>query len=466
VVRRWLSPGISLLIAIGCGAVALRNPAPVAGARDADPIVPVLSVRRAPELLSRFVADGRLAARLDTFFADPALGEGRSRSCLIVDQGGHRIYQRQPATLLTPASNLKLVTALVALNKLGAATTFETVARAARPAAGVIDGPLWIVGGGDPLLATKPYADSFVNQPQLRTPYEDLAAKLVAAGVREIRGGVMGDESRYDTERYLPSWRRAYITEGHVGPESALALNDGFALFKPAKVAAPAPATYAATVLADLLRAQGVTVTGEAGQARAPADLPALATVKSPPLAEVVGEMLRESDNNTAELLVKELGRRFGKAGSTAAGLTVIKSALADAKLPSAELEAVDGSGLDRSDLASCNLLVDILGASGAKGPIATGLAVAGVTGTLSDRFDNNPAAGRLKAKTGFLDGVVALSGWVEATRGDELRFAFLANGLPIPSEKPAYGSQERLGAALASYPEAPAADELAPGAP
>jgi D-alanyl-D-alanine carboxypeptidase len=81
----------------------------------------------------------------------------------------------------------------------------------------------------------------------------------------------------------------------------------------------------------------------------------------------------------------------------------------------------------------------------------------------LSDRFANNPAAGRLRAKTGFLDGVVGFSGWMDATRGDDLTFAFLANGLPIPSEKSAYGSQERLGAALATYPEAPSADELAP---
>jgi D-alanyl-D-alanine carboxypeptidase/D-alanyl-D-alanine-endopeptidase (penicillin-binding protein 4) len=94
---------------------------------------------------------------------------------------------------------------------------------------------------------------------------------------------------------------------------------------------------------------------------------------------------------------------------------------------------------------------------------MAEGLAVAGRTGTLADRFVRNPAAGRLRAKTGFLDGVVALSGFVDGTRGGELLFTFLANGLPIPTEGPGYGAQEKLGAVLASYPDAPAATELAP---
>jgi D-alanyl-D-alanine carboxypeptidase/D-alanyl-D-alanine-endopeptidase (penicillin-binding protein 4) len=217
-------------------------------------------------------------------------------------------------------------------------------------------------------------------------------------------------------------------------------------------------------VLADLLRAQGVTVTGDPGEGRAPDGLPALASVKSPPLSDVIGEMLRESDNNTAELLVKELGRRFGKAGSTNAGMDVLRDSLAGIKLAPAQLRAVDGSGLDRSDLASCSLLTAVLATAGETGPIGAGLAVAGETGTLSDRFDDNPAAGRLRAKTGFLDGVVALSGWLGGTRGGDLVFTFLANGLPVPSEKSAYGSQERLGAVLTTYPEAPPADELAPG--
>jgi D-alanyl-D-alanine carboxypeptidase/D-alanyl-D-alanine-endopeptidase (penicillin-binding protein 4) len=335
--------------------------------------------------------------------------------------------------------------------------------RAPRPQNGVVDGPLWVVGAGDPLLGTQAYADSFENQPQLRTPYEDLAAKIVAAGIREVRGGVMGDDTRYDAQRYLPSWKRAYVTEGHVGPESALAVNDGFTEFTPRKVVATDPPASAAALLTDLLRGQGVVVDGAPGSGRAPAGLGVVASVKSPPVEEIVGEMLRESDNNTAELLVKEMGRRFANAGTTSAGLGVVRDTLTSAKLPGAELQAVDGSGLDRGDRATCNLFTQILGAAEPHGAIADGLAVAGETGTLADRFDGNAAKGRLRAKTGFLDGVVALSGFVEPVRGSPLLFSFLANDLPVPTEKPGYAAQERLGAVLATYPESPPEAELQP---
>jgi D-alanyl-D-alanine carboxypeptidase/D-alanyl-D-alanine-endopeptidase (penicillin-binding protein 4) len=153
------------------------------------------------------------------------------------------------------------------------------------------------------------------------------------------------------------------------------------------------------------------------------------------------------------------MGRRFGGAGTTPAGLGVVRDTLAGAKLPASELHAVDASGLDRSDRASCNLFASIIGSEGRDGELGSGLAIAGETGTLADRFEGSPAAGKLRAKTGFLDGVVGLSGWV----GDDLLFSFLANGLPVPTERPGYAAQERLGAVLVTYPEAPSEAALAP---
>jgi D-alanyl-D-alanine carboxypeptidase/D-alanyl-D-alanine-endopeptidase (penicillin-binding protein 4) len=466
-VRRWLLPALLGLLAVGLATLALRPPSvpplppdDVAGR----PAAAVLSARRTPALLSRFVADTRLTGRVDAVLADARLGEGRSRHCLIVRHDGRTLIERQPDAVLVPASNLKLATALAALQKLGPDARFETVVHAAaRPRNGVVEGDLWMIGAGDPLLGTKDYADSFVNQPQLRTPVEDLAAAVVAAGVKEVRGSVKGDESRYDTQRYLPSWRPGYMSEGHVGPESALAVNDGFVAYRPRKVAAPDPATHAASVLTDLLRGAGVIVTGPPGQGRAPSGQVKIAGVRSHPVKDLVAEMLTESDNNTAELLTKELGRRFARQGTTAAGLGVVRDTLAAADLPVDHLTAVDGSGLDRGDRASCRLFADILAIDGDDGPIGTGLSVANQSGTLRKRFVGNPAAGRLRAKTGFLDGVVGLSGWVDALRGDDLLFSFVANGLPVPTEGPAQHVQERLGAALATYPEAPPPEELGP---
>ncbi len=464
--RGWAAPLLLAVLAAVCTVVAVDALRPHRLAAFADPpgpTAPLLSPRRVPAVLSRIGSDARLQARLDGLLRDPGLGEARSESCLAVRDGGRSIYARELATSLIPASNLKLLTASAALEQLGEATRFTTSIRSGGPAVhGVIDGPLWLVGGGDPLLMTAEYAATLKNQPQLRTPVEDLARAVVAAGVREIRGGIVGDESRYDRVRYIPSWKPVYLTLAEVGPASALLVNDGFSEFAPRKIATAAPALHAAQMVASLLKAAGVTVNGTASEGRAPATAVEIANVASAPMSEIVGEMLRESDNTTAELLTKELGRSESGQGTTAAGVAAIAASLTEAGLPANQFASVDGSGLDRSDRATCGLLLESVARSGPDGALAAGLPIAGQTGTLSQRFIGNPAYGRLRAKTGALQGVAALSGWIAVPDGRHLAFAMVANGLP--TEASGRALQERLGAVLAAYPQGPTRDELAPG--
>lgn len=423
----------------------------------------VLSARRVPAFLARTVADSRLRAELDAALAQPALGPARDRLCLVVRQGQRPVLQRRAEELLIPASNLKVLTAMAVLARIGPEERLVTEVRAAgSPAAGVVDGPLWLVGGGDPLLGTADYAASFENQPQTRTALEGLADAVVAAGVRVVNGGVVGDETRYDTQRYVPSWKPGYITDFESGPASALVVNDGFVQYTPRHVAAPEPDVHAAGVLTTLLQARGVTVSGPPGEGQAPAASAVVAEVDSPPLKDVVAEMLRESDNLTAELLVKELGHRFAGAGTTIAGVGVVRETLAQAGLPVAQLASVDGSGLDRSDRASCGLLMAALDLSGPTGTVAAAFPLAARDGTLAKRFQANPAAGRLRAKTGSLDGVVGLTGYIDAPAGGvPLGFSLLVNDLPRDALGRAL--QEQVGAILATYPDAPAPEALAP---
>jgi D-alanyl-D-alanine carboxypeptidase/D-alanyl-D-alanine-endopeptidase (penicillin-binding protein 4) len=183
------------------------------------------------------------------------------------------------------------------------------------------------------------------------------------------------------------------------------------------------------------------------------------------PIHQVVGEMLVHSDNESAELLTKELGRRFGGAGTTVAGLGVVRKTLADAGIDVTSLDAHDGSGLDPTDRVSCDALAGLLTGPLKDSLLSAGLAVAGRTGTLFDRFENTPAAERLRAKTGTLEGVVGLAGLVEArdVGAPPIAFAFLANSLARPSEARGKRVTERLGIALAAYPDAPTAESLAP---
>lgn len=460
-----MGPLILLAVSVATAFGAAREPGRSASEVALSPTkAPVLSARRVPARLATLVADSRLRVAVDDALANPVLGGGRERSCIVVRQGPRTIMARRADERLVPASNLKILTALAALSRLGAEEKLVTEVRVGRTlgAGGVVDGPLWLIGGGDPVLATADYAASFENQPQLFTPLETLADAVVKAGVRQVRGGIIGDESRYDRQRYVPTWRQVYITDSESGPASALGVNDGFAQFSPRKVAAAEPDVHAAGVLTGLLQARGVVVDGVPAEGQAPEGAPLVARISSPPVRDLVGQMLRESDNLTAELLVKELGRRFAGAGTTTAGVGVVRQALASASLPVEHLAAVDGSGLDRSDRASCTLLMAALAVAGARGPLAAGFPLAGREGTLAKRFQGNPAAGRLRAKTGALAEVAGLTGYVDsATGAPPLAFAFLVNQLPRDAIGRAL--QEQLGALLAAYPDAPAPDILAP---
>lgn len=425
------------------------------------PETPLLSARRLPALVSREIADTKLRQRLRAALGDPAYGGAASQSCLLVSQQDRRIEALNPEAELIPASNLKLLTATAALARFGEAHTFATEFRAmAPPANGVVEGDLWVVGGGDPVLMTPDYAASLRYQPTLVHPISDLGQALLRAGIREVTGAFLGDESRYDRVRYIPTWKPGYVADGEVGPASALLVNDGFATYAPRKVAASDPAAHAAGMAAAAAEAAGV-VLGAVGSGTAPASSVVVARAESPPLSLIVESMLRDSDNTTAELLLKELGFADRGQGTTAAGLSAMREILGAEGIDAQWYVATDGSGLDRGNRASCRAIDLALTGEGVAGPIGRGLAVAAQTGTLSKRFQGTPAAGRLHAKTGALEGVVSLSGWVRPARGAPVEFTFLANGLP--GEARGRQLQEKIGVALSLYPESPSPEEIGP---
>jgi D-alanyl-D-alanine carboxypeptidase/D-alanyl-D-alanine-endopeptidase (penicillin-binding protein 4) len=268
--------------------------------------------------------------------------------------------------------------------------------------------------------------------------------------VERVEGRVVADETRYDTVRYVRSWRPVYIADHETGPMSALTVNDGFFSFASIKAPAPAPAVHAATVLTALLEERGVEISDPPASGRAP-DGAMLAQISSPPVREIVGQLLRESDNQTGEMLVKELGLRFGGGGSTGEGVAVVHETIADLGLPSAGLEVIDGSGLDRANRLTCELLVALLMGHGAADAITDGLAVVGQSGTLGTRLRGTSADGKVVAKTGSLNGVAALAGVATTAEGGEARFAFVTNG--IGSLVEGNELQDRLMLSLSRYP-------------
>ena len=275
--RRWILPFVLLVVA-GFASwqtfetdAALAEPVPV----DPDQVTesplatPLLSVRRTPEWLREPLLVENLEAsltQLATTFP--------SQSCLVVNIDGEEVFSRNGTLPLVPASAQKVLTAFGVYEILGGDHTFETSVVTDAPLTdGVLDGDLYLVGGGDPLLATQPYTIRYEQQPHFRTAIEDLADAVVAAGITEINGGIVGDEERYDDERYLPQWPERFtnVSQNQTGPLSALTVNDGFVNF--AENTAPSlatatlePAIFAAGFFDDLLEERGVIIRGGSGE--------------------------------------------------------------------------------------------------------------------------------------------------------------------------------------------------------
>jgi D-alanyl-D-alanine carboxypeptidase/D-alanyl-D-alanine-endopeptidase (penicillin-binding protein 4) len=467
--RRFIVPSVLAVIALALGWLAVQEgsgtPTAAAGRTKAGPTTPVLSVRRVAPYLVAPIADAALRSQLDEVVA-----ASPGSTCLTVSVGGRVLYEHAPDEALTPASTQKLVTAVAALSVLGRDTRYRTrVVAPAEPSDGVVEGDLFLVGGGDPLLATAPYAEHFRNQPQVRTSLEELADRIVGAGVRQVTGALLGDETRYDADRYPDTWPERYAEQSQVGPLSALSVNDGFEAWPERQTregtveSTPTadPPAYAAQQLLGLLQARGVTVGGGAGTGTAPAEAAEIAHIDSAPMTKVVDQLVTESDNQTAELLVKEMGREKGDGPTTAAGVTVVTDEMERLGLARPGTHAADGSGLDETNAVSCRLLMNILDRGGPEGLVADGLAIAGKTGTLADRFLDSPARERLRAKTGTLNTVTALTGFVHASQGPVLTFAYIANGEYVNDAL--LELQEELGADLVAYPQGPPLASVGP---
>jgi D-alanyl-D-alanine carboxypeptidase/D-alanyl-D-alanine-endopeptidase (penicillin-binding protein 4) len=377
-------------------------------------------------------AQAPLARKLARALAVPGVQASRSSALALDLLTGRVVYRRNPSLPLAPASNEKLAVTYAALVTLGPAFRITTDVLGE----GYQDGTVWrgnlfLQGHGDPTLST--------------SSLRQLAAQLREQGIRRVTGRIVGDESYFDSQRTAPGWRSwFYINESP--PLSALVVDRtryrGFA--------SPNPALAAASILRRVLREAGVAVERPSSVGRAGSDSFPIASVLSPPLAEIVRFMDTESDNFTAELLLKQLGAVGAGRGSASAGAAVVRRVLAAAGVPLAGLHIIDGSGLSPFDRLTASSLVTMLRLLWADPELRTvllaALPVAGKTGTLEDRMRRSPAFGRVFAKTGTTLSASALSGFVT----NRFVFAILQNGNPIATWW-ARVAQDRFAAVLAA---------------
>jgi serine-type D-Ala-D-Ala carboxypeptidase/endopeptidase (penicillin-binding protein 4) len=374
-----------------------------------------------------------LATRLADALAVPGNKTIESSAVAVDLDSGSVIFARNADLPLEPASNEKLTVTYAALRELGATYRFRTevLGRGFQNGA-TWHGDLFLKGFGDPTLSS--------------LQLDRLATQVAQLGITRVEGRVLADETWFDAKRTAPGWKASFFVN-ECPPLSALVVDRAWYDHHTAL----RPSLAAAGRFRALLRKHGVT-TGAVGSGRAPASALALAQVESGPLPEVLAEMDRESDNFTAEMLLKDIGAEAGVAGTTPAGAAIVRRDLAADGIPLAGVRIVDGSGLSLDDRLTARalsaLLVSAWNDVDLHAPVRDALPVAGSTGTLERRMERRPARGVVRAKTGTTDRASALAGYV----GARYAFAVMQNGSPVATTA-ARKAQDRFATALASVP-------------
>jgi D-alanyl-D-alanine carboxypeptidase/D-alanyl-D-alanine-endopeptidase (penicillin-binding protein 4) len=350
---------------------------------------------------------------------------------------GKVLFGKLDQRRLALASNMKLFTTGTAITRLGPEATLDTSAWALGEVdeSGVLHGRLLLQGAGDPSLSSQRLAK--------------LASRVKADGIRSVTGGLRFDSSIFDRRIGVPS---AGVTGGpYLGSLSGLSVNYGFNrkgnLLKD-------PAKTAAQLFLKALRRRDLRVPGKARRRKLAPGVPEsarVAVVSSPDMRALIAATNQPSDNFLAEMLAKLVGARFGAAGSTAAGVRVIR---AFAKAHGAGVAGQNGSGLSVKDRASPRAVGRFLESmrneeEPAADAFLASLALAGRTGTLADRMRGTAAEGRCRGKTGTLTAVSALSGYCTAPGGRVLAFSILMNRVDVYA---AHVAQDKMAALIARY--------------
>ena len=357
---------------------------------------------------------------------DPRLGGGVT--AFVIDaNSGKVLVDINGQQAMIPASTLKIFTGIAAMNVLGAQTRFETVVKRE-------GNQLTIIGGGDPTLVSQTPENWRGKPPGSEQPpsLDQLADLAVAAiGPTPEAFVVNFDDSLFESPKAHSTWPDQYLRTGEVAPAQGLimdfGINDYEAVMKD-------PAKSAAQYFANALTARGIPATlGERKVAGNTAYV--LTSIKSATVTDIVERMITTSNNTMAEFLAHHIGGANGEY-TYEAGAKATTEALTAAQIDLTGVTILDGSGLSRSNQASAKSLVSALSyASNTDGPAWTnlsGLPVAGISGTLVDRYDEGePGRGTVRAKTGTLSKVVALSGTLVNASGDVLIFTFIANEVP-----------------------------------
>jgi D-alanyl-D-alanine carboxypeptidase/D-alanyl-D-alanine-endopeptidase (penicillin-binding protein 4) len=350
-------------------------------------------------------------------FSAPAV-DGVSGVAVVADDGTP-LVDLHGDRAMTPASTMKLLVGSTTFFLFGADRRLETAFESTRLPGhdGELDN-LWLVGGGDPVLTS----DDLVRG----------IAALRRAGVRSVHDLIV-DASAFSGPEQNPHWSRDDDQYDYAAGTSAISLDwnvvktviDGAQVYRPVT---HIPA-YVADVTRTMLEHAGIGVGPVVRIDTSPLVATTLWLHRSPPIGDLIEQMFRESDNHIAEQLLRVLGAA-DSIGTVNAGARIEREFLSEVRVPQSGLRIIDASGLADSNRVSpmtlATLLVSDAALKGGQAFIRT-LPRAGIEGTV--RYHQlSEAAGRVRAKSGHIDGVNALAGYVQTRNHGRIAFAFVVN--------------------------------------
>lgn len=194
------------------------------------------------------------------------------------------------------------------------------------------------------------------------------------------------------------------------------------------------PEQWAGENLRAFLAQRGIEVKGKVKHGKTPSSADKVVTFESKSLSMILADMNKFSNNYVAEMLTKNLAALSGEAPATlATGVKVIQKDLKELGLGKNDFKVYNPSGFTRDNQLSAYAMGEVLKAMQNDfryfPTLLESLPIAAIDGTLKKRMKNSPASGFVRAKTGYLDGVVTLAGYAGQKNGDIYRFAFLYNG-------------------------------------
>ncbi len=440
---------------------------------------------------------------------------------------GKVLCEQNADKLLKPASNAKLYTGALALDRLGPDYRIKTSFYAAsRPnKKGVLEGDLIVYGRGDPSFAARFHDGDYSKS------MEPLVEAIVSAGVKRIKGRLVGDESFFRGPPFGSGWTWNDLQYYYGAQVSALTVEDNVLdlVFRPAaKVGEPCsitklpetgylifsnwtttvaqdgrswielyrpigenvvfargqlpiggkeqseavavfdPAEWFVALLSARLQERGVriggtTTVGWLQRRHEPLDpeaLTELASVESPPLPRVLEKMMKPSQNLYAQLLLLQVGAKWHSETNRhrtteTLGLQEMKRFLAEAGIDEGTVLLEEGSGLSRGALltpAATVRLLQFMDQHACAEAFRKSLPLAGVDGTLRSRFKGTAAEGHLRAKTGTLRYVHALSGYATSAGGERLVFSIMLNNYDAPERTSGRGEVDAVALMLVNF--------------